>query len=188
MKFTKVLCIMFVMCTLTFVLVACNDKKGPVREENVTPIEEKTQEEKVDTVEEEQSQQIANPIVEYDTVEDAVIHVGHLCPIPTICARYDQKASVINNTLIQIVFSDDEGEILTLREEARPSGDISGNYNTYPYESTFESNENMVEIKGDSEDSIKLVTWNDGAYSHSLNYVNGASLEEVKAAVEEINY
>ncbi|MBQ9313736.1 MAG: hypothetical protein IJ220_01855 [Clostridia bacterium] len=188
MKYTKVLCLMLVIYALTFVLVACNSKKEPVQEENVTPFEEKSQEEAVKPVEEEQSQQIANPIVEYDTVEDAVIQVGHLCPVPTIYTRYNQKASVINNTLIQIVFSDDEGDILTLREEARPSGDISGNYNSYPYESTFESNGNIITIKGDSEDSIQLITWNDGAYSHSIDYVNGVSLEEVKAAVEEIDY
>ena len=187
MKLTKLLCIMLIICALTFLLVACNTKKEPLQEENSAPAEEKTQEEIVQPIEEEQQQQIANPVVDYDTVEDAVIQVGHLSPIPTIYTRYNQKASVINNTLIQIVFSDDEGKILTLREEARPSGDISGNYNTYPYENTFESNGNIVTIKGDSKDSIKLVTWNNGAYSHSLDYVNGASLEEVKAAVEEID-
>lgn len=187
MKLKKVLCIMLVIGALTFVLVACDNKKGPVQEENVTSALDKIQEEVVEPVEEEQNQQIANPIVEYDTVEDAVIQVGHLCPIPTIYARYNQKASVINNTLIQIIFSNDEGDVLTLREEARPSGDISGNYNTYSYENTFDSNGNNIIVKGDSEDSIKLVIWNDGAYSHSLDYIKGASLEEVKVAVKEID-
>lgn len=186
MKITKTLCILIALCSLVFILTACGSKKEPVQEEIVTPIQEENVEENIVTPQEEEIVNMPNPIVEYDTVEDAVIHVGHLCTTPDIYARYNQKASVIADTLIQIVYSNDSGDILTLREESRPSGDISGNYNVYSYNKTIEIDGNDVTIKGDSEDSIYLVTWNDGKYSHSLDYENGVSLEEVKTAVSAI--
>ena len=128
-----------------------------------------------------------NPMVEYPTVEDATIQVGHLCPLPSIYERYSKKAYVISNTMIQIDYYDDEGRILTLREEARPSGDISGVYTEYAYTGTAQIAGNEVTLKGDSADFIYVATWNDGAYSHSLTYENGAYLEEVTRAIEDIN-
>ena len=179
MKNTKLLCILLALCTLTLVLTACGEKKETV-------VNEPVQTEETTPVEEEPVAQIANPIVEYDTVEDAVIKVGHLSSIPSIYARYNQSASVIADTLIQIVFSDDVGPILMLREQAGNATDISGDYYNYEYTDTFESNGHTVTVKGESSDAIKAAFWNDGAYAHSLSYVNGVTLEEVTAAVNEI--
>ena len=183
MKAIKLLCLVLALVVVVLAFAACEDKKetevssGETSEEIVTPVEEENNYER-----------IANPVVQYDSVEEAVQVVGHLCPIPTIYSRYNQKASVIHNTLIQIDFSDDSGDVLTIREERRPSGDISGIYNTYAYNGTVQIDGNDVDVKGDSEDSIVLVNWNDGAYSHSIIYANGGhSLDEVKAVVAEIN-
>ncbi len=181
-----------------FALTACGkqeETKVPnvISSETTTPSSDKvptettpTEMETTTSETEEPSVGIPNPVVEFDTVEDAVIHVGHLCTLPDIYARYSQKASVINDTLIQITYLDDQGEILTIREKAGTEEDISGNYNTYAYTGEFESNGNIVTVKGDDADSIKLAIWNDGAYAHSIDYVNGASMEEVQAAVAEI--
>ena len=136
---------------------------------------------------EEESVQIANPIVPYSSAEEAANQVGHLSTLPTIYARYFQSVSVIGGRLIQIVYSDDEGEVLTLREELGDAEDISGNYNTYSYVDTFDYEGKQVTVKGESEDSIHVAIWNDGTYAHSLDYVQGAFLEEVAAAISEIN-
>lgn len=184
MKNTKLLCALLALCVLPFALIACNSKNESQIEESGTipPI----QQEVVTPIEGAPVVQMPNPVVEFDTVEDAVIHVGHLSTTPDIYAKYNQRASVINDSLIQIVFSDDSGDILTLREEAGTSEDISGNYNEYEYTSTFDVDGNQITVKGDSEDSIKLAIWNDGAYAHSLSYENGVTLEEVTNAVKGI--
>lgn len=186
MKAIKLLSILLALGVSAAALSACGEQNEPEvkpsesQEEVVTPVEE------VAPVEEER-ERIPNPVVEYDTVEDAVIQVGHLCPLPTIYEKYNKKASVISNTLIQIVYSDDSGEVLRIREEARPSGDISGNYNSYAYNDTVHINDMNVEVKGDFNDAIYQATWNDGAYSHSISYVNPVTFAELANVISDIN-
>ena len=178
MKVIKLLSILLALGVLLFALTACEEKKEP----EVTSTSEEVVVEKSDIID-----GMPNPVVQYDSVEDAVIVVGHLCPLPSIYERYNKNASVISGKLIQIDYSDDSGDILTLREEARPSGDISGVYNEYPYDEIVKINDIDVNVRGTSGDAISLVTWNDGAYSHSLYYVDTRTLEEVTAVVSEIN-
>ena len=182
MKAIKLLSILLALGVLVFALTACGEKKEP----EVVPT---SGEEVVEPVIEEPDiiDGMPNPVVQYDSVEDAVIVVGHLCPLPSIYERYNKNASVISGKLIQIDYTDDSGDVLTLREEARPSGDISGVYNDYPYDQIVKINDMDVNLRGASGDAISLVTWNDGVYSHSLYYVDSRTLEEVSAVVSEIN-
>ena len=183
MKAIKLLSVLLIIGTLCFALVACGETTEPEvqpqeeTQEVVTPIEEEN-----DIIE-----GMPNPVVEYDNLEDAVIYVGHLDPLPTIYERYTKKVSVINDALIQIEYLDDQGSVLTLREQAGVSGDISGNYNSYPYSKTIQVNDIDVVVRGESEDSINVVTWNNGVYAHSLDYVEGHSLEEITDVIKEIN-
>ncbi len=188
MKAIKLLGILLIVGILVFALTAC----GETNETEVQPqeeIEEEVQEEVTPVEEEEQDiiEGMPNPVVEYDNLEDAVIYVGHLDPLPTIYERYTKKVAVINNDLIQIEYWDDAGRVLTLREQGGVSDDISGNYNSYPYSKTIQINDVNVEIKGESGDSINVVTWNNGVYAHSLDYEDGHSLEEITDVVKEIN-
>ena len=182
MKLIKLLSVILALGVLVLALAACGETQQP---EVQPPVEEEVV---VNPVEEENDiiDGMPNPIVEYDSVEDAVIAVGHLSELPETYARYNQKAQVISNSLIEIIYTNDSGEVLRIREEKRPSGDISGNYNVYAYNDTIEINGNQVKVSGVSEDSINLVTWNDGAYSHSIDYVDGHSMQEVKAVVSTI--
>ena len=184
MKVMKLLSILLALGLILCAFTACGEKKEP-------ETETKNQEEVVSSgeeiKEEENKDRIPNPIVEYDSVEDAVIAVGHLSTLPTIYERYNKQASVISGTLIQIRYSDDSGEVLNLREERRPSGDISGVYNEYAYDKTIDVDGVDVNVRGDSGDSIVLVNWNDGAYAHSIFYQSGHTLEEVTDVVKEIN-
>ncbi len=192
MKAKKLLLILLALGVVTAGLTACDNKKEPT-----VPEQEQIQEQPAEFGEEfisenpeeyqEENEQIANPVTPFDTVEEAVQYVGHLCPLPHIYERYIKDAVVINDTLIQIVYSNDSGEVLTLREQAGSADDISGNYNTYAYENSFLHNDMNINVKGASGDSINLVTWNDGAYAHSLDYINGVSMEEVKDVINEIN-
>lgn len=183
MKAIKLICLILALAVVIFAFAACENQQKPVeqeqtQEEVVTPVEEK-EKDIIDGV--------PNPVVQYDSVEDAVIAVGHLSPLPSIYEKYDKNASVISGSLIQIRYSDDQGEVLTLREERRPSGDISGVYNEYAYNDTIKVDGVDVDVHGDSGDSLLLVNWNDGAYSHSIFYQSGHSADEVTAVVKEIN-
>lgn len=185
MKAIKLLSILLALGIVACALAACGEKvetevvnKPETQVEEVKP-EEKPEKEILDGV--------PNPVVSYDSVEDAVMTVGHLCPLSTEYDVYEKKAQVIDGSMVQIVYSDDQGKVLTLREERRPSGDISGVYNTYAYNDTIQVDGVDVDVRGDSENSILVVTWNDGAYSHSINYEAGRSNEEVTNVVREIN-
>ena len=184
MKVMKLLSIVLALGLVLCAFTACGEKNEP---ETETENQEEVVSSGEEIKEEENKDRIPNPIVEYDSVEDAVIAVGHLSTLPTIYERYNKQASVISGTLIQIRYSDDSGEVLNLREERRPSGDISGVYNEYTYNEVIKVDDVDVNVKGDSGDSIVLVNWNDGAYSHSIYYRDGHSLEEVTDVVKEIN-
>ena len=166
MKAKKFLSILLAMGALMVALTACNDKKEP------NPSEETNEESSVVEEQNEQFDGMPNPMVEYDTVEDAVITVGHLSPLPQIYERYDKKVFVISGKLLEIIYLNDSGEVLTLREQAGESGDISGVYNEYPYNKVVEIAGNPVSVRGASGDSIVLATWYDGAYNHSLFYIS----------------
>lgn len=184
MNSIKFLLIFLILGILAVSFVACGEKsENEPQKQN----QEQSQEEVTIPVQEEQNERIPNPVVSYESVEDAVIAVGHLSPLPNIYERYSKDVSVIADSIIQIIYSDDEGEKLVLREQAGTETDISGVYYSYAYNSTIQSNGIDVSIKGTSEDSIEVVTWNDGAYAHSLYYEGGVSLEEVTAAVNDIN-
>jgi len=188
MKAIKLLSILLALGVLLAALTACEDQK----QQEVKPVED--QEEVVVNPVDESGEEVndiidgmPNPVVQYDSVEDAVMVVGHLSPLPTIYEKYNKEASVISGSLIQIVYSDDQDGILVLREQRGTEKDISGSYELYPYESNIDVNGVDVAIKGDSGDSIILATWNDGAYAHSINYKTGHSVEEVVNVVSEIN-
>lgn len=187
MKFTKLLLKLLAICALVLALTACGAKiEEPVsvNEPVVVPTEKPLEE----SVEEEPIANMINPIVEFSTVEDAVIHVGHLAGLPTEYEKYNQRAQVISDTLIEIIYANESGdEVLRIREKAGTEEDISGIYGDFAYIDTFEDTAgNIITMKGDVKDSVTVVIWNDGKYAHAIDYKNGVTFEEVQAVVEEI--
>lgn len=120
--------------------------------------------------------QIPNPLVTYETMEEAAAHCNFDLSLP-----FDTFDSItlVNNTLLQVNYQD-----LTIRK-ALGSEDISGDYNAYSFETEILIDEMKVNMKGEDESTIKLATWLMDDYSYSLN-TDGKSLDEMTDLIKNI--
>ena len=188
MKNTKLFSLILCLLAICLCITACGESE-PIKENDITEvIETPVKEEEINEPEEEEGYQIINPVVEYDTLEDAVIHMGHLSPIPSIFSRADLTSSVaiISDSIIQIKYYEDDVLFGTLREKAGTDEDISGNYNEYKVIDSFEYNSFEVTVKGYESNSYSLIIWNDGAYAHSIDLEAPVTMDYAKTIVAEM--
>ncbi len=116
------------------------------------------------------TQQIANPWVEYDDVEKAAKAAGFEMIVPEHVDGYtDKTISVMDNRLIQVEFSNGDSEYICFRKCAISDGesDISGDFNEYSFTEKTEINKNLVTMKGDAG-KVKVAVWSDGTYNYSI--------------------
>lgn len=79
---------------------------------------------------------MANPWTEYATLEEAEEAAGVSFPQPKWDVSYDTVSYRAMAGVIEIVYSQDDGQVMTLRKGADES-DISGDYNDYDFTSDF---------------------------------------------------
>lgn len=138
-------------------LTACGDKEtetntetenGEIREQSAVSGKEEATEEIMSMV---------NPMVEYDTLEDAEKKAGLTLTLPEDIT--DAQYFVIDNNTLEVDY--DGGYI----RKAKMGGDISGDYNVYNYTTVLQSGEKAITYKGDSQNEIKLAIWSEGENS-----------------------
>ncbi|MDO4847537.1 MAG: hypothetical protein Q3968_05350 [Clostridiaceae bacterium] len=122
--------------------------------------------------------QIANPVVGYQTLEDAEKAVGFDITVPSDIKQVINY-SVISGSILEIEF---KGGYL---RKAKGSEDISGDYNTYENSDTLNSGGKQYAIKGNGG-KISLVTWADGGFTYCLSFENGADSNDVVKLLEGI--
>lgn len=122
--------------------------------------------------------QIANPVVGYQTLEDAEKAVGFDITVPADIKQVINY-SVISDSILEIEF---KGGYL---RKARGAEDISGDYNTYENSDVLNSNGKQYSVKGNGG-KISLVTWTDGGFTYCLGFENGADNNDVVKLLEGI--
>lgn len=126
-----------------------------------------------------QSQQIPNPWVDYNTLDDAAKAAGFDITLPEKIADSDTVSfRAMEGEMLEIIYSADGDEIARLRK-ALGTDDISGEYNNY--ETTFTAataNGAEITLKGNG-DLVYVATWQEGDYTYSLSIENGAASEDM---------
>jgi hypothetical protein len=122
--------------------------------------------------------EIANPVVGYQTLEDAEKAVGFDITVPADIKQVINY-SVISDSILEIEF---KGGYL---RKARGAEDISGDYNTYKNSDVLNSNGKQYSVKGNGS-KISLVTWTDGDFTYCLGFKNGADNNDVIKLLEGI--
>ncbi len=131
---------------------------------------------------------MANPFVDYDSLEDACRAAGFDMTAPeTIEGLPIESIQVMNNSLIQITYYDSEadGNRIVLRKAAGVD-DISGDYTEYPTVTTVELDGVNVTMRGENETFSGAIWTADGA-SYSVQFdipVVDAAIFAVVDAVE----
>ncbi|WP_027398696.1 stalk domain-containing protein [Anaerovorax odorimutans] len=132
------------------------------------------------------STQIPNPLVDYQTIDEARKAVGFNFFVPSdIPSEYQMKdIIVISNELAEIFYKQGDNEILY--RTAKGKADISGDYNTYSKTNIIPIGDMKVTIKG-NDDNISLATWSNAGISFSLAFdvpVNQKTLADIIESIK----
>lgn len=123
----------------------------------------------------------ANPWTEYASLEEAQEAAGFELELPDMSDYGDPETYQYCTGLPTIEVDYKDGSYI---RKAQDTEDVSGDYNEYEFEATAEIGESTVTLKGDSEDSIRLATWQSGKYSYAISLAEGVSTADMTALVE----
>lgn len=119
--------------------------------------------------------QLPNPMVAWDTLEEAEEAVGFALPDwKGLEGREIQEVFVIGGELLEVRYEDS----LTCRM-ARGTQDVSGDYQVYAEETTRTVDGRDVTLKGE-DGRVSLAVWNDGTYTWSLSWAEGVAPETLE--------
>lgn len=119
--------------------------------------------------------QLPNPMVAWDTLEEAEEAVGFALPDwKGLEGREIQEVFVIGGELLEVRYEDG----LTCRM-ARGTQDVSGDYQVYAEETTRTVDGRDVTLKGE-DGTVSLAVWNDGTYTWSLSWAEGVAPETLE--------
>ena len=135
---------------------------------------------------------IANPFVDYDTLQDACDAIGFGMDAPETIGEYNGVTfSVMKaSEMIQIHYRKDENHYIVIRK-ARTQESIDGDYNLYEEDKTEEIDGREVRLKGNAG-NVSLATWSDGEFSYSIGAYDltedgtGLSAKEMKDIISQV--
>lgn len=129
--------------------------------------------------------EIANPVEECKSLDEAEEIAGFGISVPEgVEDSQECIISVINKELIEIQYTDADGNEICLRKAAG-SEDISGDFSDYPEENTTQIGGNTVLLKG-SDGNIMNATWTDGDYSYSVT-CSGLSEDQITGILSALS-
>ncbi len=164
---TKWIAILASVCVLN--LAGC--KNTTAAKNDNTNTEKKTMEE------------VINPFVTYETVEEAKKHLSFDVTVPESLDGYnEQEISVMSEKMFQIVYKNETQEICVRKQAGEE--DISGDYTKYEEESIVNQNDLNLRFRGDGG-LVKNATWTKDGYSYSIYADVGlSSIEMMELALQ----
>ena len=111
-----------------------------------------------------------NPFIDCQTMEKAEEIAGFNMSSPVFDDLTERSYQAVKGQMIQVFNRGDgaPGDGGVLVRKAKGSGDISGDYNTYPVNDTFEINGMKITARG-TEEGYVTVIWEDGGYAYAMD-------------------
>lgn len=119
---------------------------------------------------------MANPWVDYESLDEAIAAVGFSVTVPEEIEGFDAPVyRVMNNELLEVLYPCTDGD-LRIRKAAGEE-DISGDYNAYSETQTVSTpgEDGVVTMKGNGG-SVGCATWCSGAYTYSITAQPGVDV------------
>ena len=111
---------------------------------------------------------MANPFVDCESMEDAASLTAFDFLVPETLDGYPTRTiQVMNNSLIQVTYTSDDGDKIILRK-APGLDDISGDYNVYADEKIAVCRDDLDVILRGDEALFSVAVWNSGDFSYAL--------------------
>lgn len=138
-----------------------------------------------------ESGELANPFVEYDTIEEAEKAVGFDLSVPESIDGLSERIIRVDSEdqLIEVIYQNGQDEDQEIRiRKAVGTDEISGDYNEYSQSRTLDVDGIAVTVKGD-DDLITVATWAQDPYVYSIgNYSDSGFTEgELVKLIQEIH-
>lgn len=127
---------------------------------------------------------VANPIQEFDNLDDLEATAGFAFQIPPAEAPYDVVSYLlIGGEVAEADYRDETGAGYALRKAASQGGayvdadsagsDISGDSTEYAYQGTLRAtlgsgNEIVVSVRGEEAGALRVATWTYGGYDYAI--------------------
>ena len=129
--------------------------------------------------------QIANPFVDFETLDAAAQAAGFALTAPETVEGYSDKLiQVMSNSMIQIIFLDGDDNRLFVRKEAGDA-DISGDYNNYAEENIVTVGEYSVTLKGNNG-TVSTAIWMNNSYAYAVSADVPMTVEAMTALVAQV--
>jgi hypothetical protein len=131
-------------------------------------------------------EQVANPFVTYQSLEEAEKAAGFALPAPeSFEGAGRREIAVIDGRIIDVTYLDGEdNRVLTIRKGTGEE-DISGDYNEYPQEDVTELEGLSVTVRGDGK-RIFLALWQEEGYSYAVSFDKGGTQDQLKEIMKTV--
>jgi hypothetical protein len=130
--------------------------------------------------------QIPNPLVNYNTVNEARKAAGFDFAVPAIVPDGYKMGDiiVISNDVAEIFYKNGDNQILY--RTAKENADISGDYTVYDKVKAFTVGNSDITIKGNAGDNVNLATWTRDGVSFSLSFDQGVDQKVLSTMIRSI--
>ena len=109
---------------------------------------------------------IANPFVDYDTLDEAFSAAGFDLTAPTSIDGFDAPhIQLMSGKMLQLIFTGGDQRLVI--RKAAGHDDISGDYNSYAETKTARVNGADVTLKG-TDGKVSTAVWCAGGYSYAV--------------------
>ena len=176
----KKLLVMLLSTLMIVSLVGC------AKTETTEP--EKTETETENTTEAETSEdvQIPNPFVDFDSLEEAAAFAGVTAEIPEAGEGESLLYRASENSLLEVVYSDANGNEVMRVRKAAGSDDISGDFNEYTEKSVQLENGAEATERTMKDGAVSGIIWTLDGFSFSVSFEGGVTEEAALAAANAL--
>ena len=129
--------------------------------------------------------QIANPFVDYDTLEEAAAQTGFDLTVPETVEGYPERMiQVMDGSMLQVIWLNGDDRLFV--RKAAGTEDVSGDYNVYSDVQTITVGEREVTLQGEAG-AYSLATWLADGYTYAVMADVPMSAEALTALISGIN-
>lgn len=130
----------------------------------------------------EESTEIPNPLVKYETLEKLREAAGFNFALPAVPEGFTAAAyTLIGGNTADVIYTKGEAQI-RVRASVKQS-EISGDYNAYSFVKTHQAGGVDVTAKGNQENMVNLATFRLGDVNYSIFFRDAVEMEMVDAMI-----
>lgn len=131
--------------------------------------------------------QLVNPSVSVETMEEAEAITGFALECPETFGEWNRSDIAVNNgKMIDVTYTDKDGNALMQICKAAGKDDISGDYNAYDSAEEIPVGSKTVTLKGNDQ-MVSLMIFTEDGYSYSVSMSEGLSREDALKLAEMIH-